>query len=58
MDNQDHKATRPNFLCRGPGLLDFIYNAWRKATEILTPESTQESNFPYKVDPPSERHPE
>lgn len=58
MDNQDHKPARPNFLRRGPGLLDFIYTAWREATEILKPESTQESHFPYKVEPPSEPHPE
>jgi len=62
MDNQDHKPARPNFLRRGPGLLDLMYNAWRKATEILeavrhnnTPTSTQKSDIT-QVETPSERH--
>lgn len=33
MDNEKHKPSRPNFLRRGPGLLDMFYNAWCKAAE-------------------------
>ncbi len=62
MSQENHKSTRPNFLNRGPGLLDAIYTAWCKATENLS--GTQNNNTspqqspaaPYKIEPPLERN--
>lgn len=55
MDNQEHKSARCNFLPRGPGLLDSIYNVWCQASEaVLGPKATAtdktaDASAPYKV---------